>query len=212
MRLFHCLLYAAVVIVVGCTKRADQRASGSARADEAPIKHRELASLPAVGDYLPSLDEGRIEVAPPAEWNVIRSPKTLVVFAKGKVSELPRIVVTADVAPAESPTELTEDNAWSIAAEHDKQLRAGKKLVEERGLPIVLGETVFIRHVRRAEMSRSPVVVQSLETLRAGRLYTVELIAEIDASRAADYHESLTKWRDFAYAVAANIKFAAVSP
>jgi hypothetical protein len=201
-----------MLIVVGCAKRTDQPATVPAPAEETPIKHRDLAGLPPVGDHLPPLDEGRIEVAPPAEWNVIRSPKTLVVFAKGKANELPRIVVTADAAPADSPPEVTEANAWSIAAERDKRLRGAKKLVEEPGLPIVLGETVFIRHVRRAEMAHSPVAVQSLETLRAGRRYTVELIAEIDAPRAADYHESLTKWRDFAYAVAANIKFAAVNP
>src|SRR5262245_25149307 len=113
----HFLFLAAGALLLGCTKSGQHEASAAAPAViEEPIKHRDVVSLPPVGNYLPPLDEGRVEVAPPAEWNVVRSPKSLVVFAKGKASELPRIVLTAEDAPAGSPEELTEGNGWTLAA------------------------------------------------------------------------------------------------
>jgi hypothetical protein len=133
-------------------------------------------------------------------------------FAKGKPTELPRIVISADDPPEGSPSTLTEENVAAFVVEQDKALRAaakaGRKRVDEYNLPIVLGNSIFIRHVRQATLAEAPCVIQSLATIQNGRLYTVELIAEIDAPRPEEYEKSLTKWRDYAYAVAANLKFA----
>jgi hypothetical protein len=180
----------------------------------AEIKRRDPASLPEVGDYLPPLDEGRLRAAPPAGWNVMRRGRTyLVGFAQGKTSELPRIVIDAADPPPGTPSQLTAENAAAFAAQQDKALhaaaKAGKKRIEEFNLPIVLGETAFIRHVRQATLADAPCVIQSLQTIQNGRLYTIELVAEIDAARAEEYERSLTKWRDYGYAVAAHLQFAA---
>jgi hypothetical protein len=135
----------------------------------------------------------------------------LIGFSKGKANELPRIVVNAQEPHAGSPDDLTPENAAAFAAQQDAELRSptgARKKVEEFNLPIILGETTFVRHVRQASLGGSPCAVQSLQTVRGGRLYTVELIVEIDAPRAEDYEASLTKWRDYGYAVAAHLKFA----
>jgi hypothetical protein len=199
----------ALLACTGCGGGGSAPAAGTL----SEIKRREVASLPAIGDYLPPLDDGMLEAAPPAGWNVMRRGRTFLVgFAKGKASELPRIVISAGDPPDGSPSTLTEAGAGPFAAEQDKELRTaaklGKKRVGEYNLPIVLGDTVFIRHVRQATLADAPCVIQSLQTIQNGRLYTVELIAEIEAARAEEYEKSLAQWRDYGYAVAANLKFA----
>jgi hypothetical protein len=203
------LLLIVLVAYAGCG-----RGTVPSGGDNLPnMKRRELAILPEVGDYSPPLDDGRLEAAPPAGWNVMQRGKTyLIGFAKGKASELPRIVLNAEELPAGSPAELTEEKVAEFAASQDRGLRAaakaGKKKIAEYNLPIVLGETPFVRHVRQAQLGDTPCVIQSLQTIRSGRLYTIELIAEIDAARSEEYDRSLTRWRDDAYAVAAHLKFA----
>jgi hypothetical protein len=183
---------------------------------EAPgeLKHREIASLPAVGDYLPPIDDGRLAVAPPIDWSVLPRGRThLLGFAKGKPNELPRILIHAEEPPPDSPDELTEENAPAFAEQQDAELqqvgKQGKKKIHEYHLPIVLGETVYVRHVRQASLGAgTPCVVQSLQTTRGGRLYTVELLVQIDAAHADQYAKALTEFRDYGYAVAAHLKIA----
>jgi hypothetical protein len=177
-------------------------------------KHRDIASLPAVGEYLPPIDGGEVSVAPPVDWNVLPRGRTFLLgFAKGKPTELPRIVINAEEPPAEAPLDLTEENAAAFAEQQDAALqhaaKTGKKKVHEFHLPIVLGENVFVRHVRQASLGKGvPCAVQSLQTIRGGRLYTVDLLVPIDPQRADEYGEALTEYRDYGYAVAAHLKFA----
>lgn len=191
------------------------RASTSSNKDEpsaaATIKRRTADSLKPIGDYLPPLDDGKIQIAPPAEWNTMpRDARYLARFVKGKASELPRITVTAWDSPLLEVSDLDESNAGLLTAHLIKEMKRDKKTVVEMPKPIILGDTLFVRHVRRAKLpSGDNVVVQGLDTIRAGRIYTIELIALIDAPRAEQYEASLTKWRDYAYAVAANLKFGA---
>ena len=109
--------------------------------------------------------------------------------------------------------ELTEENAGQLADQLVKDFQRDKKTVVEPPKPIILGDTLFLRHVRRAKMaSGNNVVVQSLETVQGGRIYVVELIAEIDAPRPEEYEQSLLKYRDDGYAVAAHLKFPGSEP
>jgi hypothetical protein len=173
------------------------------------IKRRTADELEPIGDYLPPLDDGRIEIAPPADWNLMpRDARYLARFVQGKVSELPRITVTVWDTPLPEITELTEANADQLTAELITQFKKDKKTVPEPPKPIVLGETLFLRHVRLAKLpSGGNVVVQALDTVRGGRIYTVELIADVDAPRGDQYEASLKHVRDFGYAVAAGLKF-----
>lgn len=211
MTLFRGLVPLLLVWLVGCGG-GDGGGSAGTKASQpgaSSFKRRTAESLPAVGDYLPPLDNGRIEIAPPEDWNLLpRGTLFEAGFVQGKASELPRITLTAWDSPLDAITELTEANAEQLAAQLIKELKQDKKTVVEPPRPIVLGETLFLRHVRRArQKSGDNVVIQALETVRGGRLYSVELLANIEAARAEEYEASLTKWRDYGYAVAANLKF-----
>lgn len=194
--------------VAGCGRENAGGKTGNEAARA--IKRRTVQDLPPVGEYLPSLDAGKVEIAPPANWNLIpRGSKWLASFCKGKVSELPRITVDADYPPPSFADNVTEENVEALADALNKQMATERRKVEEPCRPIILGDTLFLRHVRLAQ---GPAVIQSLQTVRNGRLYTVELIADVNAPRHEEYEASLTEYRDFGYAVAANMKFAEASP
>jgi hypothetical protein len=207
-------LFVGLLILSACSRPAGVPPQGAGTKNGPEIKRRELAALPPVGDFLPPVDDGRLQAAAPLDWNVLPRGKTYVMgFAKGKASELPRIVIAASDAPAGSPPTLAADSAAAFVTLMDNSLRtsakSGARTVNEFNLPLVLGDTTFVRHVRQAVLGDMPCVIQSLQTVQGGRLYAVELIAEIEAARAEDYEKSLTKWRDAAYTVAAHLKFAA---
>src|SRR5205085_454598 len=120
---------ALLIIIVACggcnRATAPGEGGGSSRSK---IEHRDAASLPEVGDYSPPIDEGRLEAAPPAGWNVLPRGKTyLIGFAKGKASELPRIVINASEPPADGPADLNEENVAEFAAAENNALRAAAK-------------------------------------------------------------------------------------
>jgi hypothetical protein len=206
------MVLAAAVATAGCRWNSDQDpAGGNTVTDEAAsIRRRDAATLPAVGEHLPPIDDGRLEAAPPEQWAVIpRGTTALMTFAAIRGSQFPRLTINAQDPPPELAENLTSDNFEPFLAWQDRNLRETGRQVWEDVLPIVLGENLFVRHVRRAEdASGTPLVIQSLQTVRSGRLYTLELIVEIDAPRAEDYEGSLTRWRDHAYAVAASMRFA----
>ena len=204
--------WAVVLLTLSGCGDGDGPSTSSTKSEqpgESSIKRRTADSLKPIGEYLPPLDDAKIQVAPPAEWKLMpRDARYLARFVKGKASELPRITITAWDTPLLEVSDLDESNAALLAAHLVKEMKRDKKTVVELPKPIILGDTVFVRHVRRAKLpSGDNVVVQGLDTIRAGRIYTIELIANIDAPRAEQYEASLTKWRDYAYAVAANLKF-----
>jgi hypothetical protein len=199
-------LLAICLALAGCNGPGPD--SGPVTTEPKPILRRQVAELPPVGAYAPPLDGNLLEVAPPEGWNLIRGRTFLIGWAKGTPSDLTRITINAEQPPTGSPEQLTEENAAEFAARLDQELKKSTKQVEETCLPIILGQTVFIRHVRRVELQSSPCILQSLQTIQNSRLYTVELVAEIDAPQASNYEESLLAVRDFGYAVAANMRFA----
>jgi hypothetical protein len=210
--------------VAGCggdaeTKPAAKKSAAEGEAETPPsgnsdeIKKYDLTDLPPVDEPLQrALDGGRLEICPPADWRFSNQANYLVVFAKGKVSELPRMTVAA----AESPygaDDTTEANAQAMEKSILQKLTKDKKVVREPPKRIKLGESVWVRHVRQVPMGGSPCAVQSLQTVRGGRLYTLETISaakdDSDAAMAAAVKMKLdgAVLRDIAYAVAANARF-----
>lgn len=171
------------------------------------IKHRTLESLPAVGAYLPPMDDGRVEVAPPEKWTPLaRDNRYLVRFYKSKQTEPPRIEVSVTDTPNPDLTDATEENA----AELVKQLkqyhqRLGRKF-QEPPRPILLGDHLFVRNVRMARAGGELRTIVCLQTVHGGRLYTVELIVN-PGPEAANYDEAIKTDQDAAYTVAAHLKF-----
>ena len=203
-----------VLSMLGCGGGGDASRPAVGKPTASAIKRRTVDSLPAIGEYLPPLDDGKVEIAPPADWKPLpRDARYLARFVKGKASELPRITVTAWDSPLVEVADLNESNAGLLEAQLIKEMKRDKKTVTELPKPIILGSTLFLRHVRRARLpSGDHVVVQALDTVRGGRIYTIELIANIDAPRPEEYEASLTHWRDQGYAVAANLKFGGREP
>jgi hypothetical protein len=200
----------------GCGGKPDSAAANSESTEAAPaagsLKRRATASLPKVGDYLPPQDAGQLEIAGPAGWKTLPRGAFVAGFYKEKANELPRVTVDAQPANLAGFTSATEGNAAELAKRMAGILARQSKAVQEPPRPIVLGDTVYARHVRLAKYAGAPAVIQSLQTVQNGRLYTVELYCEVESPRAEEYEASLTKWRDYGYAVAANLKFLGGSP
>lgn len=186
--------------------------AGPAAEQPQEILRRELAQFPKIGKYEPPLDSYRVQIAPPEGWRATQGLNFLIGFKPQGQGELPRITVIAEDPPAGYPADLTEVEAPGLALLLDQGLRKAvsekQKSVEEFSLPIVLGENVFIRHVRRVQTGGAKCIVQSLATIKNSRMYTVELIAAIEPPQSAEYEASLLKYRDYAYAVAGHMRFA----
>ena len=200
----------AAIFLGGCSCTGPAPVAVPPATTKGGIRVRSLEELPPVGDRSPPIDDNRLEAAPPQGWTVLPRPATsLIAFVPKRGQLLPRITINAQDPPAEVPEELTEENVSAFVTWLEEDLRASGKVVWEEGLPSVLGDTLFVRHVRHVrDASDTPLVLQSLQTIKGRRLYTVDLIVEIDAHRAEDYEESLRTWRDQGYAVAANMRFA----
>jgi hypothetical protein len=210
------LMALSCIVSPGCGGGAAENGSGSGgtaaetegdEADGSAIKRRKVDSLPAVGAYLPPMDDGRIRVAPPEGWRpVARDSKYLARFVKGDASELPRIAITVADSPSPEVTNVTEENVEELIGPLTAKSKEGKRKPIEPVRPILLGDHVFARHVRIARMNDEPVAIVALQTVRDGQMYTVELYVNA-GSDGNEYAKYLKQSQDAAYAVAANLKF-----
>ena len=191
-----------------------KKADVKGEAAKAEIKQYDIADLLPVDEPLQRpLDGGRLEICPPADWGFFSQANYLVVFAKGKVSDLPRMTVAAIVSPY-GTADTTEDNAQALAKNIRRRLEKDKKIVRENPKPVILAGRVWVRHVRQVSQGGSPCAVQSLQTVRGGRLYTLEMFSAAKDDSPASIAAAVTanKVRDIAYSVAANVRFTAESP
>lgn len=208
MRCHRPCLAAAIVslALAGCGGASKVEAPPEAAPVAEEIKRRSADEMPAIDGYLPPLDDGRVEIAPPAGWKVLsRRPNYLANFTKGKASELPRISITVG-EPPEGLDDVTEENAAEFARAIAKRLKSEKKTsIAEPPKPIILGDVVWSRHVRNPLNAGDPVAIQTLQTIRGGRLYTIDLMINVPSPE--NYAAALQIERDQAYAVAANMKW-----
>ena len=200
----------------GCGGSSDDKPAARVKAPESEpespkdeIKRYDIADLPPVDEPMPRpLDGGRLELCPPADWVFSGQANYLVVFAKVKVSELPRMTVAAADSPYGTEN-TTEENAQSLAKNIQKKLVKDKRNVRELPKPVRLGESVWVRHVREVPQGGSPCAVQSLQIVRGGRLYTLEMfsVAKDDSQAAMAAAVNAGNVRMISYAVAANARF-----
>lgn len=204
------------LLCLGCYSKpdaapqADEVVEEAADPQQGAIKRRTVDDLPEVAEYGPPLDDSRLEVAPPIGWSALPSSNLFLAgYSKEKTEELPKIHVTVAPSPVGNMATLHEEDADEVAQTLEAELKAEnpKRRIEEPCKPIILGDTVFIRHVRLAKLKGTPCVIQSLQTIQHGRLYGVDLIVAVEGRDPLKYESSLTKYRDYGYAVAANLKF-----
>ncbi len=159
-----------------------------------------------LGSYLPPLDEGRVEVAPPDKWYLEpRSKNYLTRFVRDRThqSPLPRITVQVRPADFDDPADTTEEDLLELLDLLQNQLdsESAKGLIEQPA-PMVIGTIGCIRHVVRKRFQIGKRVITAdrevLQTLTQGRIYQLSLDA---------YRGRLADDRARLYAVLAGLNF-----
>ncbi|MCB1104276.1 MAG: hypothetical protein KDK74_06040 [Cephaloticoccus sp.] len=157
-----------------------------------------------LGEYLPPLDAGKIEIAVPDGWKPLpRDSKYVVRFANvNSGGGLPRIEVIVEESSLGGIADLTEDNVIDFASAVGKHLQESGTAVIEPPLPMVIGSVPCARYVShlKLKIGEGTLLVerQTLALLHGGRLYQINLLVEVD---------QLVESRDAAYAICAGIRF-----
>jgi hypothetical protein len=189
------LLTLSLVGCGGSANTSSEGRGGGGSAADLSVKRVDAAELPKLDEYLPPLDEGRIEVAPPAGWNrMAKTASYLCSFTEAKGGRLPAIVVKVSEPTVEGFDNVNEENV----AEFTQALQATLKEPLEDAVPMVIGSNAFARYVKAARVKNAAAEVQVLATIQNGRMYTVEL--QVIA-------KAILAHRDHAYAVGAGLKF-----
>ena len=172
---------------------------GTGPDDPSPGKSPTVVStqeLPSLGDYLPPLDGGRIEFAPPKGWNVPPASSDYVVRVQKSAKEnFPSIVVTAE--DSEGIANTSAENVKEFAGRVAAAVKKDKSAVT----PMEIGKFVGVAYRKRAKVKK-PVTrileVLYLETVVAGRKYRIELRCE---------EGSLEESQPYLFAAVKGIKF-----
>ena len=183
----HCWSFSILLfILAGCSSSSPGPATPTPAANTPPgIKRVDASQLPSLGDYFPPLDEGRLKLASPAGWSWASRREgylARIFLEKPRRVRLPRIWVTVEDPANGATDQLTEQNLVAHARFVQSRLKGdGIKLVEQVQ-PLVIGTTPCVRYVRatrfrvREEKSQSLTAErQILETIQAGRRYTIDL-------------------------------------
>lgn len=188
---------AVPVLLIGCGPQgppaAETAAEPAALGDD----------LPLLGDYLPPLDGGRIEVAPPLGWAVPpRDSKYLVRFTQSRQSSYPSLIIVAE--DYGGIFNVSEQNVDTFAEQMDDLLDGSGASAKpsERATPFSAGSFVGVTYRRRgrapADLKKIIVDRLFLDTVVAGRKYTIELRTR---------QGTVDQYRPYLLAVAKGIKF-----
>lgn len=154
----------------------------------------EAEGLP-IGEYLPPLDGGRIELAQPAGWKRFpRKAEYVARFYEEFASSLPRVLVTAsDAATTEA---ATRENLPQLL-EQVRQEVGQKESLLEAPLPMVIGGRPCVRYVLKVTYHNAPAERQVLVTVLNGRRYEIDLQIKAD---------TIQQYKTAGYAVAASLR------
>jgi hypothetical protein len=159
-----------------------------------------------LGDYLPPLDNGRVEVAPPFKWYVRPRASNYVarfVLDRTRRALLPRISVTVERVSWEGFSRLGADNVLEFRDRVAEQFsETTRKAMLEPARAVILGDVPCVRYVVSKRFRRGDREVsaecQVIKTWHQSRIYTVSL--DVFAGHLLEYHTD-------AYAVVAGMKF-----
>jgi hypothetical protein len=165
----------------------------------------DVTKLKPLGPELAPLDDGRVTLAPPADWVLgTRNKDRLALFQLAPDDAYPSIVLT--VSEVQDAVSLSPENVDAFAAELQSQLdaeMAAKKF--ELGEPVKavqIGDFLGVTYMRTAKSKNTRLERCFLETVHAGRRYQLEM-----RIRAGSLH----RFRPYLYAVAAGMKFGAAN-
>jgi hypothetical protein len=183
----------ALLLVSGCGEpESDSKASSKKGFSAVTVVSTK--DLPELGEYLPPLDRGRIEVAGPASWSTApRSNKFVARFTRSPGGNYPSIIITAE--DSENVLNVNKDNVERFASQ------VAKMRDVNRAQPVVIGGFAGAAYAKRGKEPGSVsriIDLLRIDTVVGGRQYTVEL-------RARD--GELDDSRNELYAVAGGLKF-----
>ncbi len=187
-----CLLsaFVSLSLLAGCGGEAAKSSSSKPKKVVADVK-----GLPALASYIPNLDDGRVEIAPPKGWSVpSRSSEHLIRFKSSDKSEYPSIIVTVD--DFEDVLDVTKENAAeftkalaAVFAEEESTAKVAKVM-----LPIEIGSFGGATYRRKgsARYGLKKISLDRLfvDTVVGGRRYSFELrtrTGSVDEFKAALY-------------------------
>lgn len=208
----HGVLVMIVLAYTGCVKRENSAttsvpaASPPAGLSAEQVVGYATGELSEIESYLPVLNEGRLKVAPPVDWDVAPRSKEYVVrfvFERDQRIPLPRITVGARDATAEEPNDLDRENLIGfVESLMGRMDEAGLKAMQGQVEPLMLGNRPCVRYVLNKKFRWGDRVLRAkcevLKTVRDGRIYTIFLDANVN---------TLVDYRADAYAVMATMKF-----
>lgn len=210
-------LLLALSVLLGCAKSqpssartsdgtsdAESNPSAADASSSSPVEIRRIAADNlAVEAYMPPLDGGRVEVAPPQGWRPLpRDSKHLVRFYKDNRNALPRIEMLVEEGPIGGIADGTDENLPKLAAEVARELDDKGTAVLERPLPMVIGKMPCVRYVSNLRLKLRETTIlaerQTLIVLHDGRRYIINVLV---------LPNLLSEGKDPAYAVCAALRF-----
>ncbi|GIX01742.1 MAG: hypothetical protein KatS3mg112_0679 [Thermogutta sp.] len=160
----------ALILSGGCGK---SRSGGDSETPS--VARLDVGELPGLGDPLPPLDEGRLEISPPRDWVVSpRSSRYIVRFQAAEGSPYPTVIVTAQ--DCQQFRNIDAANVGAFAKFVASELAsAGVKTTVKTGQ---IGQLVGVIYTRRARVKDALggiVDRMFFDTVVAGRRYQFEL-------------------------------------
>ncbi len=190
------LLAGLVVFLAGCsgsgpTGKAGSPGSGGTKSGD------DLAGK--IGDYMPPLDGGKLEIAAPKGWDWANPGGGALVAFKPKEAEinaLPRVLLS--VADSEFPR---IDDVTSSNVEDFVRLLAASitdQKPKESARAVTVGGRQFARYLVLGKRRNQVVAQQFLATVAGGRVYTLRL--EV-------YQAQFDKYKSVLNVIASSMKF-----
>lgn len=190
---------ATIVMLSGCGpsgstsgNRSASSAGGSAGVSDSGFEQ-------LIGQYMPPLEGGKLEIAPPKEWNFSRAgSEYLVGFhpSDSSLNDLPRILISVEASPFAGVDDLQASNAEQVVQAVKATLASDQ--MKSPPTAVTLGGRTWIEHVGLGKSRNALVARQVLQTVVGGRLYKIRL-------EVFDRH--FGNQRKAGYAVAASAKF-----
>lgn len=157
-----------------------------------------------IGDYMPPLDRGKLEIAPPKGWDWANPGGDVLVAFKPKDAELnslPRILLAAADSDSVGIDDVGPDNVEAFVRQISNSLPEPKPKEPVRA--VSLGKHHFARYITFGKRRNQVVAQQTVTTVVGGRVYTLRL--EV-------YQHQFEKYQAALSAVAMSMKSAGQNP
>jgi hypothetical protein len=167
------LMLGVAIFVVGCSGTGPADKSGSSGSRGAAAGD---GLTDKIGEYMPPLDRGRLEIAAPKGWNWANpGGGVLVAFkpADAELNALPRVLLSVEDSPFPGIDDVTAANVETFVGLVADALADTKPKEPVRAT--TLGGQPFARYLLLGKRRGQVVVQQIVKTVVGGRAYTLQL-------------------------------------